>query len=179
MALDKDDVLLPDVELDLVDELAQIVLRQVAPEELALYRETAELYIHDPGFMRKAKPKEEAVGFGLDLAMLTPYVLAVSLEAVRFLATAVSDAARDELRDELRPVIADAVKRLFRREPTSSGGESVSAPQDPKGRGAILTAEDGREVRRIALQRAKQSGLDDERASLLADALVGALLVND
>jgi len=177
MALDKDDVLLPDVELDLVDELAQIVLRQVAPEELALYRETAELYIHDPGFMRKGKPKEEAVGFGLDLAMLTPSVLAVSLEAVRFLATAVSDAARDELRDELRPVIADAVKRLFRREPASAGGDPVSAPQDPKGR-AILTAEDGREVRRIALQRAKQSGLDDERASLLADALVGALLVN-
>jgi hypothetical protein len=178
MAVNKNDVLLPDAELNLVNELAQTVLRQVAPEELALYHETAEFCFRNPGFMQKAKPKEEAVGFGLDMAMLTPYVLAAAFEAVRFLATAISDAARDELRDELRPVIADAVRRLFRRESTPAAGDPASAQEDSKGK-AVLTAEEGREVRRIALQRAKQSGLDDERASLLADALVGALLVNE
>ncbi len=163
------------VERDLVNELSQIMLRDIAPEELVLYDETAEDYFADPEFIEKNRPREEAVGFGLDLAMLTPYVLAVATVAVRFLATAVTDAAHDELRDELRPVIADSVKRLFRREPTQAADDHASAGHQKRSPG--LTLEDGREIRRIALQRARQSGLDDERASLLADALVGALFV--
>jgi hypothetical protein len=38
--------------------------------------------------------------------------------------------------------------------------------------------EQAREVRRVALQRARQAGLDDDHAALLADALVGSLVVN-
>ena len=41
-----------------------------------------------------------------------------------------------------------------------------------------MTVEQAREVHRVALQRAMQSGLDEEKAALLADAFVGALLVN-
>jgi hypothetical protein len=41
-----------------------------------------------------------------------------------------------------------------------------------------VTVEQAREVRQVALRQARQSGLDDEKAALLADAFVGALLVN-
>ena len=161
------------VERDLVDELARSVVRQVAPEELVLFDETAVDYFRDPGRQLSASGRDEAVGFGLDLALLTPYVLAAGTVVVRFLAAAISDAVRDEVRDELKPVVAGPVRRLFRRDDLA--GHRTAAEHDPA---LTVTAGQAREVRRIALQQARKSGLDDEKASLLADAFVGALLVN-
>jgi hypothetical protein len=162
-------------ERELVGELARVVVRHVAPEELGLYAETKADYFRDPGFVLRAKSPDEAVGFGLDLALLTPYVLVVGTAVVHFLAMVVSDAVRDEARDELRPVIAGRVRRLLRQDDPAAADRRQPEGHD---RSPGVTVEQAREVRQIALRQAVQSGLDDEKAALLADAFVGALLVN-
>jgi hypothetical protein len=164
-----------DVERDLVGELAQAALRRVAPEELAVFEETEADYFRDPESFWHARRRDEAVGFGLELALLTPYVLAVGTAVVRFLASTLTDAVRDELRDELKPVIADSVRRLFWR-----GGRPGDSHPDGPGHDMKpgLTAAQGREVREVALQQASRLGLGEEQASLLADAVVGSLLVD-
>jgi hypothetical protein len=164
-----------DAEQELVGELARAVVRSVAPEELELYAETEADYFRDPGLVLGGRSRDEAVGFGLDLALLTPYVLAVGTAVVHFLATVVSDAVRDEARDELKPVIAGRIRRLLRRDDPAEAGRREPDAQD---RAPRVTVAQAREVRQVALRQAKQSGLDDEKAGLLADAFVGALLVN-
>jgi hypothetical protein len=164
-----------DAERDLVGELARAVVRCVAPEELELFAETEADYVRDPGLVLRARSRDEAVGFGLDLALLTPYVLVVGTAVVHFLAMVVSDAVRDEAREELKPVIAGRVRRLLRRDGPAAADRR--GPEDHD-RAPGVTVEQAREVRQLALRQAMQSGLDDQKAALLADAFVGALLVN-
>ena len=164
-----------DAEQELVGELAHTVVRCVAPEELGLFAETEADYFRDPGLVLRARSRDEAVGFGLDLALLTPYVLAVGAAVVHFLAVVVSDAVRDEVRDELKPVIAGRVRRLLRRDDPAATDRREPGEHD---RMPGVTAEQAREVHRVAQQQAMRSGLDDQKAALLADAFVGALLVN-
>ena len=164
-----------DAERDLVGELARAVVRCVAPEELGLFAETEADYFRDPGLVLRVRSRDEAVGFGLDLALLTPYVLVVGTAVVHFLAMVVSDAVRDEARDELKPVIAGRVRRLLRRDDPAVADRREPDAHD---RAPDVTAEQAREVRQVALRQAMQSGLDEEKAALLADAFVGALLVN-
>jgi hypothetical protein len=164
-----------DAERDLTGELARAVIGRVAPEELALFEETEADYFRDPGVVFKAGRRDEAVGFGLDLALLTPYVLVVGAAVVHFLAAVVSDAVVGVAGDELKPVIAGRVRRLLRRDDPAPAdrpgpGEHERAPG--------VTVEQARQVRQVALRQALQSGLDDEKAALLADAFVGALLVD-
>jgi hypothetical protein len=163
------------IERDLVGELAQAALRLVSPEELAVFQETEADYYRDPESFWHTRHRDEAVGFGIELELLTPYVLVVGIAVVRFLASAVADAVREDLRDQLEPVIATMVRRLFRRG-SPSGDRDPEAPEH----GASLgrTAEQGHEVRRVALQQARRLGLDEEKAALLADAFAGALLVS-
>ena len=164
-----------DAERDLTSELARAVVGRVAPEELGLFEETEADYFRDPGLVLRPGRRDEAVGFGLDLALLTPYVLVVGAAVVHFLAGVVSDAVRDEAQDELKPVIAGRLRRLLRRDDPAAAGRPGSGGRD---RALGVTAEQAREVRQVALRQARQSGLDDEKAALLADAFVGALLVN-
>ena len=164
-----------DAERDVVGELARAVVERVAPEELALFEETEADYFRDPGVVLRAGRRDEAVGFGLDLALLTPYVLVVGAAVVHFLAAVVSDAVVGVAGDELKPVIAGRVRRLLRRDDPAAAGRRESGPQD---RAPGVTVEQARQVRRVALEQATRSGLDPDRATLLADAFVGALLVN-
>jgi hypothetical protein len=164
-----------DAEQELVGELARAVVRCVAPDELALFAETEVDYFRDPGLVLRARSRDEAVGFGLDLALLTPYVLVVGTAVVHFLAMVVSDAVRDEARDELKPVIAGRVRRLLRRDDPAAADRREPEELD---RTPGMTVEQARQVRQVAMRQAMQSGLDDEKAALLADAFVGALLVN-
>jgi hypothetical protein len=163
------------VERNLAGELAQAALQLVAPEELALFEETETEYFRNPDGYWHTKRRDETVGFGIELALLTPYVLGVGIPVVRFLATVVADALRDELHDQLEQAITAMVRRLFRRaDPPGAYG-----PEEPEhGPAVVLTADQGREVRRIALLQARRFGLDEAQASLLADAFAGALLVN-
>jgi hypothetical protein len=149
-------------EHELVGALAELVLEQAAPEELALFPELTDEYFRDPDAAVHIRQRDEAVGFGLELAMLTPYVLAVVTPVVRMLASLVEESVHDEL----KPSVAQLVHRLFRRgDPLPS--ETAEPPE--------LTTDQLRRIRSTAYERGRQLGLDDPRAGLLADSVVGGL----
>ncbi|MCO1659840.1 hypothetical protein [Pseudonocardia humida] len=142
-------------------ELARQVVGRLAPDELAVFDPVAQEYFADPQAVLSPARREEAVGFGLDLAMLTPYALAVAGPVVTWLVATVSTAAREE--SEAR--ITSWVRGLFRR------GPAPGPPVPP------LTDEQARTVHRIAVRQARAVGLPDQQAALVADAIVGAIRV--
>jgi hypothetical protein len=160
----------PRAERDLVTQLAADVLEQTAPEELAVFDETADDYFRDPQAVLDPRRRDEAVGFGIEVSLLAPFVLAVATPVVQFLVATVRDAAKDEA----RPLVAQLVRRLFRRDQPRHEGTPDSEPgPQPK----PLTEEQARTVRRIAFERAQALGLPENTASVLADAVVGGVVV--
>lgn len=146
----------------LAGELAWLVLHRVAPDELVIFELTAQEYFADPRAVLHPKRREESVGFGLDLALLTPYVLAVSSSVVVWLGAVVGEVARDES----KAVVTAWVRRLFRRNQPPS-----REPVTP------LSIEQARNVRVVAYRQARVLGLADDMAGLIADSVVGAVLV--
>ena len=117
--------------------------------------------------MLSARGGDEAVGFGLDVALLTPYVLAVAGSVVPFLASIAVDSAKEET----RTLVAAFVRRLFRNQDDTPGARTT-APQP-------LTAEQARRIHQIAYERSIALSLPKDRATVLADAVVGGILVAD
>ena len=150
-----------DLENDLVAELAQLVLAETAPEELAVFPDTAADYFEDPAGTLDPKQRDEAVGFGLELALLTPYVLSVGGLVIRYLASTVTEAAVSESKSYLAQLLR---RMLHRRDPAAPAGDEVR-----------LTPEQLRRVREIAYDGARNLRLGDDQARLLADAMVGGL----
>lgn len=151
----------------LMEDFARTVLEQAAPEELVIFEDTAEEYFQDPRAVLDPKRRDEAVGFGLDVALLTPYVLAVAAPVLTFLVNTVAEAAKAEA----KPVIGDLVRRLFRRFRSDNADE-------PSGDQAVaLSPEQAAKVRELALARAQDLGLPVEQARLLAESVVGGLVV--
>lgn len=168
----------------LVREFAQAVLEGAAPEELLLFDETVADYRRDPDAVLDPRRREEAVGFGLDLGMLTPLVLAVAPAVLTFLAQTVAGVVREES----KPVLSDLVRRLFRRVGLQPQGEKDDGlqPRQGKGDGVQASGAEGDdlaisraqadEVRRIVLARAADLKVPEEHARLLADSVVGGLV---
>jgi len=151
----------------LASELAALSLEDAAPEELVLFPEVAEEYFRDPDGVLNAQGRDEAVGFGLDVAMLTPYALAVVVPVIRFLASVVEETAKEEVRISL----AERIRKLFRRDADEPPEADDAAPA------LALSREQVRAVRQTAFDQARGLGVDDARAGLLADSLVGRLVV--
>jgi hypothetical protein len=149
-------------ERALVEELARAVLEQAAPEELLIFEETSREYFSDPRAVLHPPRRDEAVGFGLDAALLTPYALAVATPVLSFLLQTVADAARSEA----QPVIRDWVRRLLRRSGRDAG-DGV----------APLTPQQAARVQELARSRAADLGLPEEQQRLLADSVLGGLVV--
>lgn len=156
----------PEAEHELVAELARLALEHAAPEELVLFQDNAREYFKDPQAALSRDGRDEALGFGLDLAILTPYALAVAASVIRFLASTVGEAVGQES----KPLVTRIVRRLLRR-PDPASGATDEAPSPP------LTADQTRQVHEIAYQRAKRLGLDEDQATLLADSVVGGLVL--
>lgn len=152
-------------EQDLVCVLAQHALAIRAPEELALFDETAEEYFADPQGVLEAKSRDEAVGFGVEFALLTPYILAVATSVIHLLASMVGDAVKKEG----QPSVNGLVRRLLGRR----GEDSPPGPEQPD----PLTHEQLTLVRNVALERGRVIGLPQDQAALLADAIVGGISV--
>lgn len=148
-----------DSTLDAVGiDLARIVVTSTAPGELLFFDDVV-LEVRRNGVPRGGK--EEALGFGLDLSLLAPYVVAVMPTVVLALKTIVEKHVTDAVGERL----ADGIRSLFRKD------EKPSVPP--------LTAEQARSVHEVALRTAERLGLRAEKAALLADAVVGAVSVRD
>ncbi|HCT76069.1 MAG TPA: hypothetical protein DGG94_11820 [Micromonosporaceae bacterium] len=143
----------------LIAELTELALTTAAPDELVVFEETAQEYFADPEAALSASGRDEAVGFGLELAMITPVALAVGSLVVQTIASHLAGRA---ITAGERGVVALA-RRAFRRE---------AAPVD-----LALTPKQAQHVRYVAWERARALGLPDSQAQLLADSFVGAIAV--
>jgi len=160
----------PGVEQQLVTELAALVLEQTAPEELAVLSETAQEYFADPQAVLDPKRRDEALGFGLEVALLGPYILAVAIPVVKYLASIVADG----MQDAATPLVADLVRRLFRRRGDGAAPPAAGDPAPPPP--TALTADQGRLIRDATYERALALSLPDVQAGVLADAVAGGLI---
>ncbi len=149
----------PPDQRDLVVALAALTLERSAPEELAVLEDTASEYFEDPAAVLSPDRRDEPLGFGLDVALLAPYALAVAAVVVQM----VLGAARASAESALKPAFEGVLRRLLHARP------EAPPPLDP------ATAQ---RLRQVALDRGTALGLDVSRATLLADSLVGALTVS-
>jgi hypothetical protein len=169
------------VEQQLVTELAGVVLETAAPEELVILDETAQEYFADPQAVLAAG-RDEALGFGIDMALMVPYVLAAATPVVKYLVSIVADSVKEVV----TPLIAERVRRLFRHNAVDSGTQVQGPPQVSAavpmsdGQAALaLSDEQVRFLRDTALSQLHSVGLDEGPAQTLVDALVGALVRRD
>ncbi len=148
----------------LVAALARATVEKAAPEELPLFRATSEAYFKDPQSLeRTGGGKDEMLGFGVDaaLVLMTPVVLQVAKDVIGFLGEQLRERAREQGEGAIDRVIARLVNR--------NGGEGEAEPV------AELTDEQLEQVRALAIKKGRALKLSDERATLLADSLVGSL----
>jgi len=143
-----------------VVELAELVLQRTAPDEVPELPDVAEEYFADPQAVLAARRSDEPLGFGLELAMLAPIVLAIATPVVGFLV----DVAKDLIKDAAKPHVNAAAQRLLRR------------PRQPPP-AVTLSPQEAGTIRDSARSQAVTLGLSEQQAALLADAIVGCLAV--
>ncbi|WP_413250823.1 hypothetical protein [Sinomonas flava] len=146
------------------EELARRALERAAPDELLTFDLVVEDYRADPAGALTRSSGDPAVGFGLDLAALAPFALAVASAVVPFIA----DLLRESAAEAAKTGVGEALRRLFHHADTARRGADDPPP---------LTPEQNAQVFDAATQQGLALGLDRERATLLGHAIVGALAV--
>jgi hypothetical protein len=141
----------------LIAELTQAALTTAAPDELAVFDETAQEYFADPQAALTAAKGDAAVGFGLELAMLTPAALAIGSAVLQAVLGLLADKA---VMHGSGAVVVMLRKVLRRQAPAAELG---------------ITAAQAHNLRLVALQRAHALGLPEAQARQLAESFVGAL----
>jgi hypothetical protein len=149
----------------LIAELTELALSSAAPDELLVFEETAQEFFADPQAALTASRKDSAVGFGLELAMITPVALAVGSAVVQ----AILAALGDRVYQMGRQGVSSMLKRLLRRGSQPIHGQPGEISLNP---------EQARYVRQVALDRARALGMPEGQAAMLADSFVGAIVVN-
>ena len=157
------------IDDQLIADLARDVIAQTAPQEVPLFRANSEAYFKDPQkALQRQGGKDEMLGFG-DGAMitfLTPIALTVMTEVVKFLVEEVKKSAKTEGAG----VVNEAVKSLFKK--FHSKDDKAKKNEVPP-----LTPEQLMHVRKLALEKAHQLKLSNDKATLLTDSIVGSLTV--
>jgi hypothetical protein len=151
-----------------VADAAREIVGRVAPQEMPLFRATSEAYFADPEkALAENKPKDEMLGFGVEAAalLLTPVII----DVVRRVATALLNSAGDAVEKEGSEAVGGFVHKLFNRGKKGDEGEAKEADVPD------LSPEQLQEVREIAYSRARELDVPEDRAGLLADAVVGSL----
>jgi hypothetical protein len=152
-----------------VADAAREIVARVAPQEMPLFRATSEAYFADPEkALAENKPKDEMLGFGVEAAalLLTPVII----DVVRRVATALLNSAGDAVEKEGSEAVGGFVHKLFHRGKGKSEGEGEAKADVPD-----LSPDQLQEVREIAYSRALELDVPEDRAGLLADAVVGSL----
>ncbi len=154
----------------LIGDLSREVVGRLAPWELPLFEPHSRAYFANPdGVAPDEGDKARSLGFdaGQAVALITPVVLPVVAEVVGFVTREVLKSAREES----PALIGDLVRRLFKGFRPAAGAEGPVVPLEPP----PLTRKQLARVREIAFEKARRLELPEDRAALLADALVGGL----
>ncbi|MFD8597100.1 hypothetical protein ACFV1L_19070 [Kitasatospora sp. NPDC059646] len=154
-------------------ELAREAVRRLAPHELELFEETADVYFEDPaGTLARARP--EPLGIGLEVVAAgawTLFALPVAASVAGNLATEALREGRGRRWWPRRRARSDGAA-------ATEGPPAVPDPQALPGPAAPaeLAAADLELIHRVAVGRGLALGLPVEQARLLADAIVGGVV---
>jgi hypothetical protein len=154
----------------LISDLAHDLVTQISPQELPLFRANSTAYFQNPEKTLKGqKGKDEMLGFGAGEAItfMTPIILAVTTEVISF----ISQELKSSLETESSSFINDAVKGLFKKFHSTDNEKKERAKIPP------LTPKQLTQVKKLAIQKAHQLKLADDKAILLADLITGSLAV--
>ena len=164
-------------ERAVVEALARAVVEDAAPEERPLFGPMTEAY-YDP---RRGTPSgsksDEMLGFGVDAAAAAVLVTPIALEAAKNVLGYLVGELQAAFKDESKPMIQALVKRLLRRGPKSEGDKAAAEPAAETAAPPQLTQAELDELRKVALSTAERMGLREPKASVLADAIVGAMVL--
>jgi len=150
---------------DLALELAKQGLTVLSPEEVPILEAVGPELVAAPD----AAPRGDgSLGFGLPDVSLATVAVAAAKEVVVVLIECAKKYAVDEGTGLIGKLVAKL--RLHGKD-----GKRVEEPSEEKAKEPILEPEDLERARNVAYTRAVDSGLDDAKAGLLADAIVGAL----
>ena len=150
---------------ELVTWLSKEVVSEIAPDELDLYQDIEEEFFKNPNaFIEKdSKKKEKMLGFvgtGIGEQFLTMTVLPIVLGVIGYVGTAGIEA----LKKEASKALARKIEKKFAEKESTDNHIS----KDKIG-----------EIREYAFNKAKSLGMDVERAGILADSLIGKLILTD
>jgi hypothetical protein len=149
----------------LIMDISRDTIAQIAPQELPLFRAQSQAYFDDPAEALKQRTETDGMlefGPGDAVIFITPAALAIVSEMLVFL----TGELRNSFAKQSTDLIGELVKKLFKRFRT----EKDQAP--------ALTNAQLTQVRKIAFEKARQFKLPEAQATLLADALVGGLVVS-
>jgi hypothetical protein len=152
----------------LVADIARDVVKQVAPQEMPLFRAQSQAYFEHPARAPKSEDgRDELLGFGtgVEITLLTPVILQVTQEVLKLLAIELAKIATHDAAVSMDK----RVRGLFRR--FRGVGDDVAGASPP------LTTAQLRDVRAVAFETACRLNVGAVQAGLLADAMVGALVV--
>jgi hypothetical protein len=146
----------------LIKKIAHDVMERVAPEELPTFTGTAEAYFENPKRVLGTH-KEDMLGFGLDAAIvyLTPFVLAITTDVIK-------DIVEPTIKEKLRKMITALIRHIFKGCRSSKDGPKIPLP--------TLLPEQRAQLRQRIREKARQLGLEEAKAELLADAVLGSLI---
>jgi hypothetical protein len=152
----------------LIADLTRDIVAQTVPQELPLFRTISAAYFKNPDKVLKGQSgKDEMLGFGVAEAviMLTPSILAIMSQVVQFVMAEVQKSVATNSAD----VIDDLVSKMFKKFRPAEKKDQENLP--------ALTTEQLTRVRNLAYQEARKLALSDAQADLLADSIVGSLVV--
>jgi len=152
---------------DQVTEVARDVVRQLAPDELAVFDSVAAAWLADDGRQRPGKAPGGSVGFGVEEVLLTQLTFPIIAAAVgEVLGNAAEERVRGRLkyRKRRRPAAA-----AVQADGAGAAKSSESAARD------VLTGQQARAVRNACERHARTLGMPPAKAKVLADAVLGSL----
>jgi len=148
---------------DIIAAVAREVVEKTAPAEIALFPAIEKVYFERGGMADAVeRSRESPLGFGLgaEITALAPAALLLATEAFRFAATKAGEAVKHEA----GAVVSERIKALFKRFHSSEAAHASLSPSQLA------------ELRSIVRDRAVALRIPLDKASLLADAIVGALV---
>ncbi len=171
-------------EQAVVSALARTTVDEVAPEEAPLFGPMSEAYFDPTRSTDGSSDADEMLGFGVDAAAAAMLVTPVALEVAQSVIGYVVGELQTAFKEEAKPMIAAFVKRLLHGKPKP--GEPMEAPKDddraakaeakPSDEPPPFTDDQLAEVRKVALKTAERMGMERDKANVVADAIVGAIV---
>lgn len=144
-------------------DLARMVIEQLAPQELPLFRATSEAFFQNPRMaMRSQAGKDEMLGFGAGEAMtyLSPILMIAASKVVEF--------AMEPAKEPIQQRLGDLMTRILVKIGLAKKPDVVGTIQP-------LTPAQLARARQLAIETLQQYNVPKDTCDLVADALVGKL----